>query len=346
MKNKRILGIVLAFALVVPTCAFGEEAEDTDKFRVVVSTDFPPQDCRFPFAEDLPTDHKSDPDDLQSMVRFLLYANEFDVEGLVVSSGTFANMAKKENMYAMLDVYEQAYPQLAAVDEDYPTADELREVTYQGRDGTYGSNQTWDQVIGEGKDSEASDAIIEIVDKDDPRPVWFLVWGDNSNIAQAIWKVQNTRTEEELDKFISKIRIFQIAQQDQTIDWLMDNFPELFVIYSKITYLGIAQNNASWVQENVIENHGPLGEAYPNRGMASDGITEGDSPSFLYLVSAVKGLSDAEDPTGESWGGTYERVENTNHYVDTAQGPWTISKWNPDITKDFADRLELIEEKP
>jgi hypothetical protein len=36
-----------------------------------------------------PEDHTSDPDDIQSMVRFLLYANEFDVEGLVASSATF-----------------------------------------------------------------------------------------------------------------------------------------------------------------------------------------------------------------------------------------------------------------
>ena len=211
--------------------------------RVVVSTDFPPLDCRYPFPDQLPDDHKSDPDDLQSMVHFLLCSNEFDVEGLIASAATFAGVARKANILDMIDEYAKVYLKLAAADSDYPTPDELRAITYQGNDGTWGSEKEWDTVIGEGKDSEASRAIIDIVDKEDKRPVWFCIWGD--------------------------------------------------------------------------------------------------SPSFLYLLSAAKGLSNSEDPTGESWGGQYKLLEGTKHYVD-GPGAISISKWNEDIQKDFEERLALI----
>ena len=50
-----------------------------------------------------------------------------------------------------------------------PDADKLRAHTWQGRDGTWG--QPADTILGEGKDSEASEAIIKVVDNPAPRPV-------------------------------------------------------------------------------------------------------------------------------------------------------------------------------
>lgn len=41
------------------------------------------------------------------MVRFLLYTNEFDVEGLIASSATFANVANKQSILDILDLYDQ-----------------------------------------------------------------------------------------------------------------------------------------------------------------------------------------------------------------------------------------------
>lgn len=52
------------------------------QYRVIISSDFPA----------IPVTN-SDPDDVQSMVRFLLYSNEFDVEGLIASAATFGMTA-------------------------------------------------------------------------------------------------------------------------------------------------------------------------------------------------------------------------------------------------------------
>jgi hypothetical protein len=340
---KRFFLITIIVLLIIPLDVYSQvTGKKTDRkiLRVVMSTDFPP----IGVVKDgnVPNTQKSDPDDMQSMVRFLLYANEFDIEGLLASSGTFANVANKQNILGVLDRYEKVYNNLKIHDSNYPTADYLRSVTFQGLTGTWGKSVS--NNIGAGKDSEASEAIIKIIDKPDPRPVWFGVWGDCSNIAQAIWKVQNTRSDAELKTFLSKIRIHQIAHQDDTIDWMLKNFPDLFIIYSRTTYQGMFGgsdpiSNLAWINENIRNNHGPLCDVYPHEGIGCTGVCEGDSPSFLYLVSANRGLNNPEDPTQESWGGQFKRDGTTKHYVD-GPGRSTISKWRKDYQKEFKERAD------
>jgi len=326
----------------ITSILFVTEESIFSQLRIVISTDFPPLDV---CMSGCPADHTSDPDDIQSMVRFLLYANEFDVEGLVASSATFANVARKQNILDILGLYDQVDENLRKHDTRYPTANHLRSVTFQGLSGTYGKSII--NNLGEGKDSEASQAIIKIIDKPDPRPVWFCVWGDCSNIAQAIWKVNQTRSAEELEIFLSKIRIYQIAHQDNTIDWLMKNFPDLFIIHSNSTYMGIfggpddPLGDHKWLDTNIRQNHGPLGAIYPIAAMGVDGLKEGDSPSFMYLVSATYGLNNSEYPSQESWGGQFVRIDTTNHWVDGLGGS-TISKWKSKYQADFAKRADWM----
>jgi hypothetical protein len=313
---------------------------NTKALRVVISSDFPP--IGVVKGGNAPNDQKSDPDDMQSMVRFLLYANEFDIEGLIASAGTFANIAKKQNILDVIDLYEKVYDNLKKHDPLYPTPDYLRSVTFQGRSGTWGKKGTVN--IGAGKDSEASDALIAIVDKPDPRPVYIGIWGDCSVIAQAAWKVQNTRSTAELETFLSKLRIHQIATQDGTIGWLRNNFPKLFIIHSHKTYQGMFGgrdpiSNLAWVNEHIRNNHGPLCAVYPHEGMGCTGVCEGDSPSFLWLVSANRGLNDPDDPTQESWGGQFKKDGDKNHYID-GPGRLSISKWRKDYQKEFAERAD------
>lgn len=325
--------IFLALNLVLLDTSFGQ-------FRVMVTSDFPP----FPVTN-------SDPDDVQSMVRFLLYSNEFEVEGLIASAGTFNMVAEKQNILDVLDKYDEVDENLREHDPNYPTADYLRSITYQGLGNNHNINiqwgcgkQPWSDIIGEGKDSEGSEAIIAAADKADTRPIYIGVWGGPREIAQAVWKVQNTRTEAELFAFVSKLRIFLIACQDATHDWLIDNFPDLHIIESRSTYQGIfGVDDKLWVETNIINNHGPLGAIYPPKAIAGAGVIEGDSPSFLYLISANRGINDPEDPTQPSWGGQYVRTDSTNHFVDGI-GKSTISKWSKDFQEEFRIRADWMNE--
>jgi hypothetical protein len=265
----------------------------------------------------------------------------------VASAGTLAGVARKQNILDVLDLYDQVDDNLRKHDPRYPTADKLRAVTFQGRDGTWA--QSAEKVLGEGKDSEASDAIIKIVDRPDPRPVWVCVWGGPCELAQAIWKVQKTRSPAELDQFISKLRIYMIQKQDGSAQWLLDNFPKLFVILSQGDYWGMCWSangsdpklaDLAWITANVREGHGPLGAIYPKQGMHSMGQQEGDSPSFMHLVSALRGLNDPEKPDQASWGGQFiNRDPSKSQWFDHF-GLKAVYRWRSEVQQDFAVRMD------
>jgi hypothetical protein len=339
------------WVLILDTAGPGSAA-NFSRPRVIMLSDFPPLDVIPGGGGKGPPEKLSDPDDIQSMVRFLLYSNDLEVEGLIASAGTHANIANKQNLMDILDLYDQVDENLRRHDPRYPTADRLRGRIWQGRDKTWGKPA--EEIIGEGRDTEASEAIIRIVDRPDPRPVWVGIWGGPCEVAQAIWKVQHTRSPEDLQRFLGKLRLFMIGLgsktgQDGSGQWLLDTFPNLFMIVSQKTYSGMfAQKTAlgslEWLNTHIREGHGPLGAIYPRSGYYVDnpGMQEGDTPTFLHLVSALRGLNDPDKPDQEGWGGQYVRRDPArNHWYD-GPGADSIRRWLPDIQADFANRARWM----
>ena len=81
-----------------------------DRYRVIVSTDI----------------GGTDPDDFQSMVHFLLYADIFDIEGLISTSG-ISGPGRKQDIFDVIDCYEKDFDNLKKYSDKYPTPDALRE---------------------------------------------------------------------------------------------------------------------------------------------------------------------------------------------------------------------------
>lgn len=190
--NPKPLIILLLFFHINFLSANRKQLQGNEKYRVLMTSDFSPIGV-VKSGDDVPNTMKSDPDNMQSMVRFLLHSNEFDVEGLIASAGTFAMEAHKKNILDVLDLYELVYENLKTHDPDYPTADYLRSVTYEGLGNNHGipikwghNKQPYTDIISEGMYSEASNAIIAAADKPDPRPIFIGVWGGPREIAQAI----------------------------------------------------------------------------------------------------------------------------------------------------------------
>lgn len=343
------------FAALTPCLLFATAspaADNSSRPRVIMVSDFPPLDVIPGGGGWGPPEKRSDPDDIQSIVRFLLYTNDLEVEGLIASAGTHANIANKLNLLDLLDLYDEVDENLRQRDVRYPTPNQLRAVTWQGNSGTWG--KPVGEIVGEGQDSEGSEAIIRIVDRPDPRPVWIGVWGGPADVAQAIWKVRQTRSPEAFRQFLGKLRIFMIGLgarpgQDGSGQWLLDTFPELFIIVSQETYGGMfAQSsplgNLEWINTHVRQDHGPLGAAYPRSGYYPDspGMQEGDTPTFLHLISALRGLNDPEQPDQKSWSGQYvQRDSNKNHWFD-GPGADSVRKWLPDLQADFARRADWM----
>jgi hypothetical protein len=350
VKTSSRLVIVFVTSLFLSAACLASNASQAP--RVIILSNFPPLDVIPGGGGKGPPEKLSDPDDIQSMVRLLLYTNDLQVEGLVASAGTHANIANKQNILDILDLYDQVDENLRRHDARYPQADKLRAVVWQGRHKTWG--KPVEEIIGEGRDTEASEAIIRIVDLPDPRPVLVGVWGGSCEVAQAIWKVQQTRSPEELERFLGKLRIFMIglgdnSGQDGSGQWLLDTFPNLFMIVSQKTYGGMFSQksplgNLEWLNANIREGHGPLGAIYPRSGynIDSPGMQEGDTPTFLHLISALRGLNDPEKPEQEGWGGQYvQRDPAKLHWYD-GPGAESVRKWLPDFQADFAKRADRM----
>jgi hypothetical protein len=231
--------------------------------------------------------------------------------------------------------------------------------------------------VGEGKSSEGSRHIIAVVDKPDERPVWICVWGGANCLAQALWDVKNTRSEKELDAFISRLRVYTISDQDNSGRWMRLTFPNLFYIvspssvdnqeYHRATWTGISgdrlyQNGPMhrfelvdnpWLEKNIIEGHGPLGALYPRLKY----IMEGDTPSFFNLIN--NGLGSSISPSYGGWGGRYvlhqaygeirpiwTNARGSRDTVVAENGTtWTcdqatIWRWREAYQHDFAARMD------
>jgi hypothetical protein len=313
-----------------------------DKIRLLVLTDISSNRTGF-----------KEPDDTQSLVRLLLYANHFDIEGLIATYTPHWNDAKPEYLFEVIEAYGKVREQLALHDSRFPTEQELRSVVKMGnpQDG-------WDQV-GKDKDTEASEWIISRVDAKDERSLWINVWGGTTDLAQALWKVKHTRSKVETDRFVAKLRIYSISDQYGIGSRIRELFPDLFYIIPKMVYRGMYKGGDrnlttwDWVERHIRQGHGPLGEAYPNYdgGDLWDkvvGLKEGDSPSFLYLIP--NGLGDPEKPELGCWGGRFIAIANNpKHYSDAADsthgegvpGEWiTVSRWRGAYQASFAARMD------
>lgn len=291
------------------------------------------------------TDIGGDPDDEQSIVRFLLYACEFEVEGLCTGFGHgHDKITRPDLLRKAVDAYGQVLPNLRRHRADFPAYETLKQLI---KDGSNGDPHT----VGPGRDSEASDWIIRVLDRDDPRPVWFSIWGGPRELAQAIWKVETTRTPGQLEAFKRKIRVHSIADQDRTAIWVKENHPDVFWIFSDGQFRGIWKEgdqaivSPEWLERNVRTGHGPLGAIYPAKASGKAGVKEGDTPSFLYVLSS--GLSDPEHPEWGNWGGRFERsgsgyefVSARDLHVGMPDMLYPIHRWRTAYQNDFEARMD------
>ncbi len=89
-----------------------------------------------------------------------------------------------------------------------------------------------------------------------------------------------------------------------------------------------------------------LGDAFPVAGWPEGTLKEGDTPTFLYLLSpVVGGVGNVDDPTQPSWGGQFQRPfpeRFPNYYTDLEADAEvcqaTISRWRVDYLREWKGR--------
>lgn len=210
------------------------------------------------------TDIANEPDDQMSMVRFLVYSNEFDIEGLVASTSTWLrNGPRPDVILKVIDSYDQVRPNLLKYSPDYPTAEFLRKAVTTGQ-SSYGMT-----AVGPDHMSPGAGRIIQAVDdgvrRNDPRPLWITVWGGANTLAQALQHVQQTRSPADLESFISHLRVYTISDQDDAGPWIRRTFPSLSYIAIPSTQNGEEYYRATWT--------GISGDTYYRNGEGADFTT-------------------------------------------------------------------------
>src|SRR5690606_28444803 len=226
-----------------------------------------------------------------------------------------------------------------------------------------GNSRRGRQAIGAEHDTEGSRWIIEVADRQDERPLHITIWGGQTDLAQALWRVREERGADGLKTFLARLRVYDIDDQDDLQGWLFENFPDLFYVLSKSPpgrdkreggYRGmyldgdVETTSLAWLDAHVRRNHGPLGALYPPRTWTEPNphgaLKEGDTPSWFYFLP--HGLQDPAHPEWGGWGGRFRHVERGlwRDAADTAGGKTsaraTVFRWRPVFQAAFQARLD------
>jgi hypothetical protein len=298
------------------------------------------------------TDAGGDPDDEQSLVRLLVYANELDIEGIIANR----RMAReKENLnpvrdglgivQAMIRAYGECHPNLRKHAPGFPTAEHLLARTVAGYDDV----------------EDGVNLIIRAVDAPDLRPLWFSNWGTDhgsseSSLKRALDRVLRERGVDGYAKFKSRLRL---SSADKFGDhtgkiapafsfWLNASHPPMggkrwYHRFSALT----AEAGGFDIERDVRQGHGPLGALYPTN--TTHRQKEGDTMMFLYLVPT--GMNDPLQPTWGSWGGRYgphDDFPGKPYYWANAKDTWreqtnrdnTLLRWAVALQNDFSARMD------
>jgi hypothetical protein len=308
------------------------------------------------------TDIGGDPDDQQSLTRLLVYSNEFDIRGLIASaSGTPGELGvdtvKDQLIRDHIQAYAKVYGNLVRHAPGFPHPDSLLARVKKGNPGR------GPEHIGAGHETEGSEWIIRVVDRAGERPVHVAIWGGQTDLVQALWKVKHTRDPEGYQQFLSRLRVYDINDQDHLYSYIRQEFPGVFYILASAPegadkregayrgmYLGGEESFTSreWIDAHIRAGHGPLGELYPPKTWTEPNphgaLKEGDTPSWFYFLQ--NGLQFPEQPGWGGWGGRFKpdgdySFRDDEDFADMViHARSTVSRWRPSFQNDFQARMD------
>ncbi|WP_426629864.1 nucleoside hydrolase-like domain-containing protein [Priestia megaterium] len=333
---------------------------------------------------------------MNSVIRYLLYANEMDLEGIVLTSSMYHYAGDEEKgikpyrwtgtdwLTNMLGAYEKAYPNLIKHADGYPKPDYIRSVTKIGNISNAGEME---------KKTEGSEFLKDLFLDNNENDLYVQTWGGTNTTARALKSIQEEYEKsdewEKIKKKVSdKLVLYIILDQDESYNaYIAKNWPDIRIIndQSNFWHFAYAWKNhtnevnsklqGDWNYQNIKNGHGTLMDLYALMGDGKiiegelseeqrgseeylkknpqynryDFISEGDSPSFFYLID--NGLRSMENPTYGGWGGRFGAV-NDKLYRNTVldydihtkryETEYSLMRWFDDIQNDFAARADWV----
>lgn len=244
-------------------------------------------------------------DDLNSMLRLLLYSNEIDIAALVYSASRFHHRGNPDQGIAAhrwpaagdrmhideaVDAYEAAYDNLVRHDPRYPLPADLRAIIAEGNVDEAGDTR---------HPTAGSDLVKAVLLGEAPGQVFAQAWGGTNTIARALMSIEDEfrgtdRWEEIYALIVGRTVITSFAEQDDTFaDYIRPTWPELefrdvataawgYFAWDVVPDDAREYLTAEWTRENV-STVGPLGRAYR---VWADGkqMAEGPDPEDYFGV--------------------------------------------------------------
>jgi hypothetical protein len=247
------------------------------RYRVLISTDI----------------GGTDPDDFQSMVHLLVYADVLDIEGIISSP---YGPGRKENILKVIDCYAKDYANLKTYSDQYPTSDALRAIAKQGEIERA-------PYAGVRRSTEGSRWIVECARRDNSRPLYVLIWGGIEDLAQALHDAPD---------ILPKLRVYWIGGPNKkwspdAYQYIVENHPKLWIIESNATYRGWfvgGNQSGQWGNRVFVSQHIAGKDALGDFFVSKKGdIKMGDTPSVGWLLKGTP-----EDPSQPGWGGRFVRA--------------------------------------
>lgn len=248
-------------------------------------------------------------DDACALIHLLLYSNEIDISGIVVTSSTYHWTGDGEHTQAEInkhtldlehtDVgndltqwrpmdleylpeligehYASVYPSLSSNDPNFPSPEELMSCVYLGNYEFEGDTRFA---------TDGSDFIMQCLLDDDPRPLYLEAWGGANTVARALMSIEEKykdtdEWDEVYKKVCSKGILISFGDQDTTYeDYIAVKWPKLGRMYCVTAAYGYGMENSApldiqytfrgdWLKENIKFDHGSLLEQYP---LIGDGL--------------------------------------------------------------------------
>ena len=279
-----ILNLIIALMIVspVPLQINAQSSEKKIRPRIVVTAD-------------------PELDDNNSLIRFLLYSSDLEIEGLIYASSQFHwkgdgkgtkwyvpgreysrfgldtcpcvswRWSKDERfIHDAVDAYAKAYPNLKIHEPNYPSPDLLRSKIRYG-------NIEFDGDIS--KNSPGSDLIRSLILDEKPGPLFITAWGGHSTIARALKTIQEqyeytTQWEAIKKKISKKVVLLPSGDQDDTYaKYIKPNWPDIdyrqfregpnygYGAQLRAKPEDLMYLTSSWMREN-ISGRGPFGSIY------------------------------------------------------------------------------------
>ncbi|MGV3588960.1 MAG: nucleoside hydrolase-like domain-containing protein [Adhaeribacter sp.] len=291
-------------------------------------------------------------DDHSSMIRFLLYTCDVDLQAIIETNSLFQRHghSREDWLEKQIAAYERVYPNLIKHNPNYPTAEEIRRKSFVGDEDPnhlngllYIEEKPGHKIVympDNWPNTPGSDRIVEVLLDPNPSPVYIQAWGGGNTAAKAFYKLKKEYPAE-YDRAISKVVMYNIWYQDDAGNYIERHHPKVKMVYNSSFFGSWDYNSlphtALFIAQHVKNNHGPLGALYPQLY-----VSEGDTPAFLYLVN--NGLRNHENPVFGGWGGRFTKAPNlANVYVDAHEEgdeKRSLKRWINQANADFQARMD------